>query len=140
RPVGRVALAAGPQEQLVARQAVPERGAVGVDVGAGLVPGLHSLVRHVHSAVRIVVVWIEHIEGETSSPPCPVDSATWASGTWRSPAWPRSWVTASAKPTASPRCQLESSPPPVLTGMPSPPGAVAPEATNLPPSPFSAQP
>src|SRR5262245_21150217 len=75
RPVRRAAGLAAPDQELVLLQALVERLIVLIDVGERLVPRLvryddFRFVAHWYLPSN-VLVWIEHMPGEISSPPCP---------------------------------------------------------------------
>src|SRR5262245_9477449 len=106
-PVRRTAGLAAPDQELMLLQALVERLVVLVDVGKRLVPRLvrdddFRFVAHWYLPSN-VLVWIEHMTGEISSPPCPEVRTTLQSLIWRSPASPRSWRIDSAMPVRSPR-------------------------------------
>src|SRR5262249_6540123 len=96
---------AAPDQELVLPQALVESLVVLVDVRERLLPRLirHDDVRFTHWCLPSnVLVWIEHMPGETSSPPWPVVSTTLQSLIWRSPASPRNCRIDSAMPVRSP--------------------------------------
>src|SRR5262249_53302428 len=105
-PVGRPTGLATPDQELVLLQALVESLVVLVDIRERLLPRLipHDDVRFAHWCLPSnVLVWIEHIPGETSSPPWPVVRTTSQSLIWRSPASPRNCRIDSAMPVRSPR-------------------------------------
>src|SRR5262245_48424459 len=105
-PIGGAASLAAPDQKLVLPEAVVESLVVLVDVRERLLPRLirHDDVRFTHWCLPSnVLVWIEHMPGETSSPPWPVVSTTLQSLIWRSPASPRNCRIDSAMPVRSPR-------------------------------------
>src|SRR5262245_21203132 len=105
-PVGGAAGLAAPDQELVLLQAFVEFLVVLVDVGERLLPRLvgDDDVRFTHWCLPSkVLVWIEHMPGETSSPPWPVVRTTLQSLICRSPASPRNCRIDSAMPVRSPR-------------------------------------
>src|SRR5579862_5088027 len=102
RPIGGAAGLAAPDQELVLLEALVEVLVVLVDVGKRLLPGLvadNDVRFAAHGCLPSKVpVWIEHMPGEISSPPCPVVIATLQSLICRSPASPRTWRIASAMP------------------------------------------
>src|SRR5215813_7880635 len=105
-PIGRPAGLATPDQEPVLLQALVEFLVVLVDVGKRLLPRLvgDNDVRFTHWCLPSkVLVWIEHMPGETSSPPWPVVKTTLQSLIYRSPASPRNCRIDSAMPVRSPR-------------------------------------
>src|SRR5262249_42561231 len=92
-PIGGAACAASPDQELVLLEALPKRRVVLIDVGQRLVPRLladdHFCAAH-GCRPSNVQVGIEHMPGDSSSPPCPVVNPPLRSLTCRSPASPRS--------------------------------------------------
>src|SRR5882724_12041018 len=105
-PIGRPAGLAAPDQELVLFQAFVELLIVLVDVGKWLLPGLvrDNDVGFTHCCLPSkVLVWIEHMPGETSSPPWPVVRTTLQSLICRWPASLRNCRIDSAMPVRSPR-------------------------------------